>query len=202
MPPREELKNTSTASSGPARLGGSGPLGRGPRRRAGFTLVELAIAVSILLVGLVSVATATSRMHSVRRHNRERVLAQNAARSTAERIQAQAYSLRVEPTTWSANLIADFSPGGTFGSQFPVRELNVAGAGQTVGTIAFVTDEGATDNALGFEIGMPRDLDGDGVIASADVTGDARILPVILTVQWVGVGGPETYRHAFYVTRY
>src|SRR5262245_18086174 len=57
-------------------------LGSGGRRaRRGFTLVELAIAMSMLMIGMVSAASATMRMHHLRKQNRERIVAQNALRS-------------------------------------------------------------------------------------------------------------------------
>jgi hypothetical protein len=44
------------------------------------------------------------------------------------------------------------------------------------------------------ELGLPRDLDGDGVIDSEDHSGDFRILPVVLELEWVSPSGPQTLR--------
>jgi hypothetical protein len=46
-------------------------------------------------------------------------------------------------------------------------------AGVLPGSIRIVTDETATDAALGMELGMPRDLNGDGDAADTDVSGHA-----------------------------
>ena len=71
-----------------------------PARRDGFTLIELAIATSILMIGIVSVLSATSQMNSLRQVNRERTLAQNAVRSLSERIHATSEGFSDDPTTW------------------------------------------------------------------------------------------------------
>ncbi len=39
------------------------------------------------------------------------------------------------------------------------------------------------------ELGMPRDLNGDGDIDDADHSGDYRILPVLVRVRWRGTKG-------------
>jgi len=169
---------------------------------AGFTLIELAIAVSILMIGMVSVLSATSRMHSLRKQNRERSLAQNATRSVAERIHARSYELSESPETWAEDLIAEFSDGGAHGHTFDVRVLSALPDREADGLITFVTNETETDQDLGIRIGMPRDLNADGDDNDLDVAGDARIIPVILEVRWRSQSGESSYRHAFYVMGY
>ena len=65
-----------------------------------------------------------------------------------------------------------------------------------------VTDETLTDAQLGVDIGMPRDLNGDGDAADADVVGTARLHPVIVSVTWRGPNGTQTLRQPFYVIGY
>ena len=175
------------------------PCGQG---RTGFSLVELAIAISILLIGMVSVITATSQMHSLRRQNRERTLAQNGVRSVAERMQSRSYQLvQDDPDAWATTLIAEFGAGSP-GEEFAIQELNVVLGENAVGTVRLVTDERLDDAALLVRVGMPRDLNGDGDANDADVTGDAVLLPVVLTAQWRGITGTQTYRHGFYLMGY
>lgn len=178
---------------------------RARRGRRGFTLIELSIAISLLMIGMVTVVSATSRMHNLRRQNRERVLAQNAIRSITERIHAQSFSLRNTGSTvdWAQNLTTLLGPGGDFGNTFDVTGLAPAVVGQPVGTITVVTDETATDAALGFLVGMPRDLNGDGDATDADVSNDARVLPVIVQLVWrQGSTGSNQLTHTFYVMGY
>ncbi|MEW6071921.1 MAG: prepilin-type N-terminal cleavage/methylation domain-containing protein [Planctomycetota bacterium] len=172
------------------------------RGRRGFTLIELSIAISILMIGMVSVLSATSRMHSLRKQNRERAMAQNATRSVAERIHSRAYELSADPGTWAEEMIAVFSPGGEFGDTFDVRGLSGVSDRPADGTITILTDETATDQEIGFRIGLPRDLNGDGDADDPDVSADARVLPVLLEVQWRSQSGTSSYRHAMYVLGY
>jgi hypothetical protein len=70
------------------------------------------------------------------------------------------------------------------------------------GTIQIVTDESVTDEQLGVELGLPRDLNADGDQIDTDVSGDARLLPVIIRIQWRGQGGEQNLVHGFYVMGY
>lgn len=177
---------------------------RRPRATAhgGFTLIELAIATSILLIGLVSAIQATSQMHALRLSNRERVLAQNALRSQAERMHARAHALAIDPGTWARGVLDAFGPGGTPGNTFPVEGLTSLDGSGVVGTIQVLTSETLTDVGLRAELGLPRDLNGDGDSADADVSDDARLLPVLLTIRWRGEGGERVVRHALYLPGY
>lgn len=171
----------------------------GPRRsaRGGFSLVELAIALSILLIGMVSIVTASSQMNSLRRQSRERAMVQNGVRSVAERMQARALQLaQSDPGGWSQTLAAEFV--GTF----DILELDAVTGEPAVGAVQVVTDEGLTDADLLVAIGMPRDLNGDGDASDADVTAGAVLLPVVVTARWRGVSGEQTYRHGFYLLKY
>jgi hypothetical protein len=42
-------------------------------------------------------------------------------------------------------------------------------------------------------LGMPRDLDGDGVIDGADHEANYTLLPIRVRVQWRGVSGVRTF---------
>lgn len=171
-------------------------------RRSGFTLIELTISMSILIIGIVSVASATSRMHALRKFNRETTIAGNALRSMSERIHARSYAFSDDETTWAQNLLGVYGPGGTFGTTFDARGINAANGQVAVGSIQIFTDETLTDAAIGFQLGMPRDLNGDGDTLDGDVTTSARVLPVLLTLTWQGNTGVRTIEHGFYVMGY
>ena len=176
--------------------------GRRVRGNAGFTLIELAIAISVLMIGMVTVLSATSRMHSLRKQTRERTLAQNAVRSMTERIHARSYEFSSAPDTWAANMVAALGPDGEFGGGFDVRGIATLDDRPSDGTITVLTDERTTAQDAKFRIGMPRDLNGDGDADDSDVSGDARILPVLLEVRWRSQSGIGSYRHAFFVMGY
>lgn len=190
------------------RASGSKPPSRRTRvlgrrsARGGFTLAETALAMVILLVALLSMSAATLRMHTLRRQNRERVMATNAMRSIGERIRAVAEESLGDPTTWSQNVVAALQPGGEIGDVFNVGELRPVRGAQSVGSVTVVVDETSTDAALGIEMGLPRDLDGDGIASNTDVSASARLLPIIVETEWLGVSGEITLRHPVYLLGY
>jgi len=159
--------------------------------------------MTILMVALMSLSAATLRMHSLRRQNRERTIAMNVARSVADDVQSfSREALESDPNGWAKAVTDALQPGGAIGVTFDAEELNPVGNAQQVGTIQVVTNELTTNAALGLDIGMPRDLDGDGLTSNNDVSTTARLLPVIVTVDWTGVSGQQTFRHPFFVMGY
>jgi type II secretory pathway pseudopilin PulG len=175
---------------------------RGARKaRAAFTLIELAIATSILMIGIVSVLSASSQMHSLRKVNRERTLAQNALRSLTERMHASAHGFADEPD-WATRLLATYGPNGSHGDTFAIEGLAPLEGQTDVGRIVIGTDETDTDAAFGADVGLPRDLNGDGDATDGDVSGNARLLPVILVLRWRGENGAHQMRHGFYLMGY
>ncbi|HED65652.1 MAG TPA: hypothetical protein ENJ09_08860 [Planctomycetes bacterium] len=187
--------------------GGRGPLARpkntSRKGRSGFTLIELTVSMSILMIGIVSVVSATTRMHALRKHNRERIVANNGLRSVAERIHARSYELsRSDPDNWAADLIAVYGPDGTVGDEFMVQGINVAQGQNAIGTIQILTDETLDDANLPVALGLPRDLNGDGDDDDADVSANATLLPVLLHLEWTGQSGVQTIDTGFYLTKY
>lgn len=178
---------------------------RGPSAegaRGAFTLIELAIATSILMIGIVSVLSASSRMESLRRSNRDRTLAQNAMRSMAERMHASSHRFAGDPDTWARQLLDTYAAGGSFGDTFQVEGLTAEGADTPVGSIRIGSDETDDDVELAAQLGMPRDLNGDGDATDTDVSSGARLLPVVLTLRWRGDRRPQLMRHGFYLMGY
>lgn len=173
------------------------------RTRAGFTLMEVSLAVAVIVIALLAMSASTLRTHSLRRQNRERAVAQNAVRMTAESIQA--YSdrlLRADANAWPGEMAAAMADDGEVGTEFAVPELTRIANTPAVGRIQIVTDETVTDEELGVEMGMPRDLNGDGDASDTDVSDDARMYPIVVTTRWTGVSGRNVVRHPFYVIRY
>jgi prepilin-type N-terminal cleavage/methylation domain-containing protein len=176
-------------------------LARGSARK-GFTLLEVTLAMSVLVIAMMAISATTLRVHALRRENHDRAAAENAVRMIAERIQAVSRLARSDPAGWAQNVVAALNPGGQIGNQFPLPELTPIDGATSVGSITVVTSENATDAALGAELGMPRDLDGDGVVGNPDVTHTARLLPVIVRATWKGVTGKQVVVHPFYVLGY
>ena len=191
------IRIRSGSRSGPAvmQVPGSGPGGT----CGGFTLIEITMAMIILVIALMSLSGSTMRSHTLRRQNRERAMAHNAVRSVSERIHSFATrQTELSPTTWASDVTAALANGGVIGTSFLVP-----GLGQNAqGTIRVVTDETLTDANLEVAVGMPRDLDGNGMVTDTDVSNTARILPVVVTISWDGISGSTELRHPFYVMGY
>ena len=80
-------------------------------RRAGFTMMELSLAVTVLMVALLAMSASTLHTHALRRQNRERALAQNAVRMISEEIQAfSARTLTEHAGQWSEDLVVPSNP--------------------------------------------------------------------------------------------
>ena len=172
------------------------------RTQAGFTLLEVTLAVTVMLVALLAATASTFHMHGLRRSNRERMVAQNVVRSVSERMQSLSSRAASDPAGWATVVLGGVAPGGEVGPAFDVEELTARDGAATVGTIQVIVDETATDADLGVQLGMPRDLDGDGAASSTDVSATARLLPVIVRAEWRGSAGNARVAHAFFLARF
>ena len=172
------------------------------RGRSGFTLIEIAVATTVLLVALMSMSATIVSIHSLRRQNRDRTIAHNAVVTRAEGVHAAARAAMDQPGSWAAEVVAAACPGGALEADFDVEGLTPQDGEAHVGRLAFIVDETATDAQLGVLMGMPRDLDGDGVVSSHDVRATARILPVIVRARWKGARGDAQIVHPFFAIGY
>ncbi len=170
--------------------------------RSGFTLLEVAFTLGILVIAIASSSVTTISLSALRRANRERSVSHNAAAALAERIHSIAHAKIGEPGAWGRNVVESVCPASTVGTSFDVPELEPQDGLAHVGAVLFVTDETRTDEALGAQLGLPRDLDGDGVADKVDALGSARLLPVVVELRWKGIRGDQRLVHPFYVVGY
>ena len=177
---------------------------RGLRR--GFTMVEVAVATGVMVVGVVGMAGAVAASVKLVDANRERIAAHQAARAILEQMQDGDFG----DTFAEFNADPSDDPGGAGtgrGSSFDVPGLRVSewarnhgqgggaavGAG-AVGGIEFPTlaDGRLSESIDDPDLGMPRDLNGDGVISTGALTGGYLVLPVRIRVAWEGPTGPKS----------
>ena len=159
--------------------------------RGGFTLVELLIVVTVLAVALLSMSqslVASMRLSGV---NRETALATDGVRATIELLEgAQNFSQVF--ALYDGNPANDPGVAGTApGAAFDVHGLSAVDGDPDgrVGEIVFpVVGNELRENLVDASLGMPRDLNGDGVIDAANHAGDYKLLPVLLRLRWK-VGG-------------
>jgi prepilin-type N-terminal cleavage/methylation domain-containing protein len=159
----------------------------------GFTLVELLVAATVFTVVAGAVINAIIASTALNRTNRESVLAMEAASSIVETLKAAQLDEVFARFDASAgnDPVAGVSPGAAF--EVAGLEPQSADADGFVGGISFPGD-GATlrEDAVDADLGMPRDLDGDGAIDALDHSGDYRLLPVRVTVRWTGKTGARS----------
>lgn len=182
-----------------------GPDGR-QRSRArdvrGFTMIEVSLALTVLVVALVATTASNLRMQSLRRSNHDRVIAQNAVQAITERIQAIGRAGSHDPAGFAVHVTTALANGGELGALFDVPGLTPTQGSTRAGSIQVLTNETSTDAALGVQLGMPRDLNGDGDAADGDVSANAHVLPVVVSVRWHGSSGDRSIVHPFYVFGY
>ncbi len=166
--------------------------------RAGFSLLETTIGITVVMIGLLAMTSTSYVAHSLQEGDKARRLANNALQRIIEQVQASSSALRDSETGWGNALQARYAPGGIPGNTFPVQDLTPWDGQETVGSVWVVTDETLTDAELGVHLGMPRDLNGDGVVNSNDVRSDATLLPVVVRLRWMSQAGRREIVHGFY----
>ena len=146
-------------------------LGRGSRC-AGFSLLEAVTAlvlVTITFMGIASGVIANSRAFD---STREEVLVSHALRKMAETIRGTAFN---QIYTKYANF------------PFSVPENGIG----ATGIVSIFVDETA-NTAESNTLGLPRDLNGDGLANSVNVSANYNLLPIRLSLSWDGRDGTRT----------
>jgi len=163
-----------------------------PRARGGFSQIEVLCATAVLMVAALGFSRAMVASMHLADSTREHALAIEAARRVLEELQDAEFSDLWE--LYNANSADDPAGlGSAPGANFAVDGLTPAGddADGFCGSIEFATTDGQLiETAELGEFGLPRDLDGDGTLDSADHAADYKLLPVRVVVRWATDGGP------------
>lgn len=170
--------------------------------RSGFTFFEVAIAITILTVAVLAMTATLTRVHSLEGSSREQDIAQRSIDAMLQEVRSLGQEARSADGEWSSFLIDALSPGGSMGDTFETEGLDPIQFGGTVGSIEVITDETLTDADIGFKLGMPRDLDGDGLTTNTDVRGTALVLPILVRSSWSGPYGTAQLSRGIYLMSY
>ena len=176
------------------------------KARAGLTLLELMMAVTVLLLGLLGYAQVLLLSTAAAMAARENAAATQAARRILESVKAapfqQAFAM------YNGNAGDDPAGAGTApGAAFDVQRLQpVPGdADGRVGEILFPTPSSGSaqllENLADDRFGTPRDLNGDGVVDASDQSGSYKLLPVCVRVRWLGAAGDSTVEAKSFIVR-
>lgn len=149
------------------------------------------VAASVIVIGILSMIGALLSGLRLVELNRETSRAHAAARAAMERIHATGF----DEIYRSFNAVGSDDPGGMNtapGATFAVTGLRPPPGVASVGTIEFPATGGALDEAfVDAGMGMPRDLDGDGIVGGA-LGGAYLVLPVRVRITWRGSAGDQS----------
>ena len=157
-------------------------------------MVELAVSITVLAFALCAAASTVITTGALNQKNHETEVARRAAENMLEVLRNTDFA-RVFP---SYNSVPGDDPNGAGtapGNRFAVTGLTpLPGApGGVAGTILFASPgPGLFENVNDATLGMPRDLNSDGLIDAANHIGDNRVLPVRIQIRWQSKNGPRT----------
>ncbi|MBN2489675.1 MAG: prepilin-type N-terminal cleavage/methylation domain-containing protein [Planctomycetes bacterium] len=173
----------------------TGPRGPHPGTQSGFSLIEVAISVALLGVGLVALSSVIVQSTALQQTSREEAAAHNTCRDVIERLRNG--DLDASLPVFSQLDGLDSESMRRLGSQasvqitYPTAILDSALAGASTETQARLPD-----------ILRYQDGDDDGYIDLVPETGkEGRLLPVRVVVRWVGSHGPRAVTRTALVTQ-
>jgi type II secretory pathway pseudopilin PulG len=160
----------------------------------GLTLLELVFAITLLVIGITAISRLTVGVTRAANVQRECELATEAARATLERIQTEAFSQAFR--SFNASAADDPSgPGTAPGANFAVEGLRATADDPDglPGEIVMPTQPGLPgqlrEDVDDPRLGMPQDLDGNGVVDANNHATDYKLLPVLVRVRWRACDG-------------
>ena len=162
--------------------------------RAGFTLIEVLVVLAILTVAVGYMARTVGSVGRLGPVSRETGRAVDAARAIVEQLRSgdftQAFA-DYNDTPADDPGGAGTSPGANFDAFGLVPQAGDADG--MVGQIRFpVIGTELREDLVDATLGMPRDLNGDGVIDALDHSGDYEILPFSILLEWNGRTGDRS----------
>jgi len=178
--------------------------------RRGLTLIEITITLAILIAAVLGFSQSLLDSMVTTRLNRQVSLATDGARRVISDLQGTGFEqvfaqfnsgangnlLGSQPITAGGFVIDGLQPlpGDPDGMVGRILFPEVVPAGGPVQLREDVVDP---------RFGTPRDLNGDGVAGDAlDHSGDYRILPVVIEVDWNGASGPAHVEFKTVLSRY
>lgn len=177
--------------------------GRRPNRgRSGVAILEATVAMAILAIAMLAMTTTSVTVFKMKDSDRIRREATVGLQSLVEDVRSVSHAAVAADEGWARSVVDAYAPGGRIGDTFGFGGLQPWAGEASVFAVTVVTDETLTDQELGIELGMPRDLDNDLAVDNTDVSGSARMLPVIVRARWVSRTGNRELQQAFYILGY
>jgi len=158
--------------------------------------------MAILAIALLAMTTTSVSVFKLKEADRVRREATVGMQSLIEEIHAVSNAASDAAGGWAREIVDAYAPGGRLGDTFDFGGLEPWPGEPSVFSVTVVRDETQTDQELGVELGMPRDLDNDLLVSNIDVANSARMLPVIVQARWVSRNGNRELQQAFYILGY
>lgn len=159
-----------------------------------MTLTEIVIAMGILAIALLGLVGGIMTAQRTNEASRELTLAMNAAREKEEEMRSRTFSEIY--ALYNANPADDPGGAGTApGATFAVQGLLPVAGSTACGRIVFPEGSGGflAENVVDAKLGMPRDLNGDGVVDAGNRSSDYGMLPVRIVIRWRGIYGDAEF---------
>lgn len=178
-------------------------------RRAGMTLIEVAMAMTILSIAFLMYSSTSISVNRQRAASRESSIAAHAARETLETLRGETLS-NIYALYNSDPSDDPLGPGTAPGHRFAVSGLNPI-PGMPDGMIGEVQlpemeiAEGVwqlREDLVRPDLSMPRDLNGDSIIDGNDHSTDYVQLPVRVRIDWKGRYGPRSLKMDTFIVEY
>jgi len=168
--------------------------GRGSRKRngtnaeQGFSLLEILISLVVFMIAAGAAVSSLVSTISLGRVSSETGRALDAAHDMIERIQGETFNEVF--ARYNANPADDPGGAGTApGNGFAVFGLNPQ-AGDPDGLVGEIFFPGngtqLREDVVDRELGMPRDLNGDGFVDGNDHAMNYEVIPVRVRIRWFG----------------
>ncbi len=156
-------------------------------------MVDLMVGVTVMVIGVLGTVGTLQTTSALNQSTHETTIAYQAARAMLEDLQAQPFEnvFRRYNEDDTDDPVGAVEPNP--GEAFQVAGLNIQAldADGISGRLLFPVDEFGVmrEDIDDPSFGMPRDLNGDGVIDGANRIDDHILLPVRVRVEWTGKTG-------------
>ena len=155
-------------------------------RSAGFSLLEVLIAMAVLSIGLLALLGLFTVAVGAMQHAQEDLIAKQKAREVLEGIYTARNDSSIDFTQ-----IQNVSNGGIFEDGF--QDMQTAGPDGVVGT----GDDGAIESVNGVDLtNFKRKID------IVSVAGSPDLRQVTVTVRCITTGGPRDYSVSGYISKF
>jgi hypothetical protein len=165
--------------------------------RSGFSLLDVCFSMALLVVALGVLIGSTFRALELDQANASLALANQALRGLCEEMQAMPIDEVLD--SYFVEEDEQEETRATKLARLTLRDPLLVGPDGVapVARARFPLEDGGRalrEDLEAPELGLPRDLDGDGEIDGEDHRDDFRVLPVLLELDWVGPAGPQSVR--------